>query len=68
MIGKYDSGAVFDSSDVRARKYDPKTLRQILTQVAKIRKEEVPPKTTHARLGPGLVSAASGRELRDPRL
>ena len=45
LTSKYDSGAVFDSSDVRARKYDP-----------------------HARLGPGLVSAASGRELRDPRL
>ena len=44
LTGKYDSGMVFDSSDVRAKKYDPQTTQQILTQVARIRKEEVPPK------------------------
>jgi len=46
-LGKADlnvSGVVFDPSDVRARKYDPQTLQQILTQIASIRKEEVPPK------------------------
>lgn len=42
LSGKYKPGTVFGPEDVRAKKYDPQTLKRLLEEVSAIQKNEVP--------------------------
>ena len=42
LSGKYGPGTAFGPEDVRAKKYDARTLKQLLEEVSAIQKNEVP--------------------------
>ena len=69
LSGKYVPGDEdrFTGHDHRARK-DKGQVRQTLEEAQRIKREEVPRRHRHGHLGVGVVPAARGRDLRDPRL